>query len=166
MDKEYYDAQVEALGGGVNSVDSVFDEDPTTDVIHEIWWKFSKHFQKWYYVMCTSWKYDEEKREVVETGKQHKEFSSHEMIGYKTMKRVEKYCKKNPAVKHVCVDDSHFAGSMVVLVPHPEMGISVIYIPQCSTKESNQFFLYIYHIDELVNTITAMKDEYKIKDRL
>jgi hypothetical protein len=61
----------------------------------------------------------------------------------------------------VPVDDSIFDGSYLVLVPHPEMGITVIFVPQYSNIQS-QFFIYPQHGEALIDAISKMKEKYSI----
>ena len=82
------------------------------------------------------------------------------LVGYDVMEAIEKYAKKNaPEIKIVNCDDDVHAGSILVLIPHPTMGISVMFIPQC-TGIQNRFFLYGGHYKSLIKTLQEMEKTY------
>lgn len=86
---------------------------------------------------------------------------SRRVTGYEAMCKVKRYIGRYlPEIKIVHVDDSVFAGSDVLLIPHPAMGITVMFIPQCTTIQ-NQFFLYENHYKGLLKALKQMKDTYK-----
>lgn len=82
------------------------------------------------------------------------------LFGYEAMCQIEEYIKENKEIKIVHCDDDAFAGSIIVLIPHPTMGISVKFIPQC-TNVQNTFFLYDNHYDILMKVLTEMKYVYE-----
>ena len=130
--------------------------------VHKIWHKFCKHMSKWYYKEVDDWELSDD-LEIIKSGKLIKEFDPSKMIGYECMKRCEKYAKKNKEIKIIGVDDSVYASSVVILIPHPEHGITVIFVPQC-TDVMNQFFLYSGHAHNIVSEIHKMN--YKVDGRI
>jgi hypothetical protein len=80
--------------------------------------------------------------------------------GIDVMLKVEKYLRKYiPEIKIVRCDDIEYGSSMILLVPHPKHGISVMFIPQ-TTKIQNTFFLYSSHYDCLMKELSEMKKVY------
>ena len=121
---------------------------------HGIWYDLCDHMKKWYFIRRPTVHF---RRGKTVNGKRlFKEFDCTKMIGYPAMCRVDAYVKKHPEIKVVSVDDAFHASSSVVLVPHPKMGITAIYIPQCATNELNHFFLYPTHARPLVEAIAEM----------
>ncbi len=94
-----------------------------------------------------------------------KQYDPKGLIGYDVMERVEEYVKTHPDVVELSVDDDVFASSDLVLVPHPTMGITVTFIPQC-TNVQNTFFLYPNHIENLIKTLKEMQRKYKLQDKI
>lgn len=90
---------------------------------------------------------------------------SRRLSGPDVIERVEKYVKRScPEIKVIRCDDSDFSGSILLLIPHPLMGVSVIFIPQQS-KIQNNLFLYSGHITALINGLNEMIDTYDEDDR-
>ena len=88
---------------------------------------------------------------------------SRRLIGYDVIEKVEKYIKRYcPEIKIVYCDDSFYSGSILLLIPHPFHGITIIFIPQ-TTNIQNQFFLYENHLTSLLNELNKMKSIYKKK---
>jgi hypothetical protein len=82
------------------------------------------------------------------------------MVGYEAMVKVERYCKRYlPEIQCIYCDDSYYSGSLLVLVPHKNHGITVIYIPQ-NSRITNQLFLYPSHHSDLVHTLERMKKKH------
>ena len=79
--------------------------------------------------------------------------------GYDSMLNIEKYVEEHPEIKICGCDDTSFSSSDLVLVPHPNMGVTVIYIPQ-NHGRSTEFFLYGGHIRGLINTLQEIEKEY------
>jgi hypothetical protein len=104
--------------------------------MHQIWYKFAKFLQR---------KFGQD---------YHRN-----LHGYAAIKRIESYAVNNPEIKIIRVDDAIYAGSILVLVPHPKHGITVLFIPQLA-PEQNQFFLYETHLDGLMEALTEMKYVY------
>lgn len=85
---------------------------------------------------------------------------SRRFVGYDVMCKIEKYIKRClPEIKIIRCDDSYYAGSDILLIPHPKHGITIIFIPQC-TDVQNQFFLYDNHHKEFVDALIEMKSVY------
>lgn len=114
--------------------------DEKSERLHRIWWDFSNYMKEWYSGV--------DDRLDVE-----------QIIGDEASERVYEYIKTHPEIKIVPCDDNHFMSSDIVLVPHPTMGITVIYIPQCCSS-INQFFLYPGHMNCLIEAIEEMKAKY------
>lgn len=86
---------------------------------------------------------------------------SRRLVGYEAICKIEKYVKRHcPEIKIVRCDDGVHAGSDILLIPHPNHGITVIFIPQC-TLIQNQFFLYKNHYSKLIGALKEMKDTYR-----
>lgn len=134
------------------------------DNVHSYWFAFCRHFKRWYYLEYEEQKINEN-NEFVKTGKIIRDFDSTKMKGYQAMQRVERYVKSHPEIKIINIDDSVFASSFLVLIPHPKMGITVIFIPQCTDNQS-EFFLYPNHQEYLINGIKELKKLYKVNKSL
>jgi hypothetical protein len=86
---------------------------------------------------------------------------SSNLSGYDAICKVEKYVRRNlPEIRIVQCDDFDYSSSIIVLVPHPRHGISVIFIPQ-TAEIGNKFFLYGSHYDCLVKELSDMKKVYE-----
>ena len=86
---------------------------------------------------------------------------SSNLFGFDVIRKVEKYVKRHlPEIKIVQCDDFEYSSSIIVLVPHPRHGISVIFIPQ-TAEIGNRFFLYGSHHDCLVKELSDMKKVYE-----
>ena len=116
------------------------------ETYHKIWWDFCDHFKKWY------------------KGKD-KEFNSELMArgGYEAMERVRKYATTHSDIHFDGCDDTLAMGSMIVYIPHPKHGITVIYIPQ-NCRDINEFFLYHTHALKIANTLNNLIVKYKLKE--
>lgn len=79
--------------------------------------------------------------------------------GYDLIERVAKWAFKHPEVRTVRVDDAAHANSDLVFVPHQSkrkvMGISVVFIPQCTGEDPIRFFLYPSGFSRLFMTLHA-----------
>jgi hypothetical protein len=84
--------------------------------------------------------------------------------GYETIVKIEKYVKRScPEIKIVGCDDAVHAGSILLLIPHPDFGITVMFVPQC-TMTQNKFFLYGNHFKMLQEELEKMKVVYDKED--
>ncbi len=119
-----------------------FEYDPN-DKTHKYWYAFTEHFGNLY-----GFGFDGN-------------VLSEKMSGYECMNELDKYVKEHPEVVLVPTDDSVFASSYFVLVPHPDMGITIVFVPQCTTIQ-NQMFMYSRHSDILIEEITKMKEKYNV----
>jgi hypothetical protein len=108
--------------------------------IHGIWWDFCDYMKN---------KYSDEDGI----------FNIFDLDGYPAMCMVDEYVEKHPEIKICRCDDSYFSGSDLILIPHPTMGITVLYIPQNSGIAS-EFFLYPNDIDELIIALKEIKEEF------
>lgn len=134
---------------------------------HKVWHKFSNWLVKTYGKdLHGDWNMMDFKDA---NGKQKKvkyrSFNDFELskllVGYEVMCKVEKYINKFcPEIKIIRCDDSIYASSDILLIPHPEHGITVMFIPQC-TSIQNQFFLYGNHYKMLMKELKAMSYVYK-----
>jgi len=132
---------------------------------HRVWNKFSRWLEKAYgegLATTHTSTYLKDK-----TGKplQYTVFDDYELnkrlVGYNAMIRIEKYVKRYcPEIKIIHVDDALYSSSNILLIPHPEHGITIMFIPQC-TEVQNQFFLYEEHCHELIKELTEMKKIYR-----
>lgn len=77
-------------------------------------------------------------------------------MGYEAIQKIEKYVKRNKDIKIVKSSDSVFSSSIIVLIPHPTFGITMMFIPQNSLMQ-NQMFLYPKEYANLINTLTEMR---------
>ncbi len=80
--------------------------------------------------------------------------------GIEAIDCAEKYAESHEEIRIVPVDDDHFAGSIFVLVPHPCMGISVLFIPQL-TNNQGTMFLYPNYKKILVEELNHLEEKYK-----
>ena len=124
---------------------------------HYIWYEFSEYFSQWYF-------YDLD-FESGDINVHEKVFDSTKMIGYDAIEKVEQYVETHEDIYVINVDDSVFASSVLVFIPHPEMGITVIFIPQCTTIP-NQFFLYPNMIERVQNKLDVLKKKYNINEEM
>lgn len=108
--------------------------------IHKIYHEFCEYMKQWYH--------DDEGN-----------FDSHELIGYEAIERVEEYVVLHPEIKIAFCDDDVFSSSVIVLIPHPEMGTTAIFIPQCCST-LNQFFLYPNHLEYLLERLNEIKGQF------
>lgn len=89
---------------------------------------------------------------------------SKRLCGYDVMVKVENYIKRScPEIRIVHCDDAIYAGSIILLIPHPTHGISVMYIPQL-TGIQNHFFLYGGHYKMLLEELKKMETVYDKED--
>jgi hypothetical protein len=133
---------------------------------HQVWHKFSNWMVKTFGKdLCGEWEFVEG---ICANGKKfkfkHRSFNdlelSRRLTGYEAMCKVEKFVKRYcPEIKIIRCDDSVYAGSDILLIPHPNHGITVIFIPQCTTVQ-NQFFIYKNHHKELVKALKEMETVY------
>jgi hypothetical protein len=94
----------------------------------------------------------------------YKEFNeaelSRRLVGYEVLEKMEKYVARHcKEIKVVRCDDSLYAGSRIFLIPHPKHGITMLFVPQCTTIQ-NQFFLYDNHYKDLMKALKEMKEVY------
>lgn len=126
---------------------------------HEVYHKFGKWLTKhygedlygeWQYIAGTKFKYrflDEEKL-------------SKRLVGYDVMYKVERYVKRYlPEIKVIHCDDAVYSSSIILLIPHPTHGITIMFIPNC-TDIQNQFFLYENHFINLMSALSSMSGVY------
>lgn len=138
--------------------------------IHGTWHKFSDYVVKIYGKdLHGKWQYVEV---TAKNGKKKKmryrSFNelelSRRLVGYEAMERIRKWARRYaPQIRFVRCDDSVYSGSDILLIPHPKHGITVIFIPQC-TSVQNQFFLYKSHFEMLIKELNKMKRVYPKND--
>ncbi len=87
------------------------------------------------------------------------------LCGDEKMTQVEKWAENYPEVVITRCDDNHHAGSLLVLIPHPTMGITIVFVPQ-ATYSKDYFFLYPNHQKALIKALKSIKikDKYDIED--
>lgn len=134
---------------------------------HKIWSKFSKWIIRTFGKdLHGEWQFMEYHKENGRKSKvKYRSFNelelSRRLVGYDVMLKVETYIKKHcPEIRIVHCDDSVYASSNILLIPHPNHGITVIFIPQC-TSVQNQMFLYERHFKDLMSALEDMKKVYK-----
>lgn len=134
---------------------------------HAVWHKFSNWLVKTYGKdLHGKWQYMKFKDVNGKIKKiKHRSFDelelSRRLVGYAAMCKVKKYIKRCcPEIKIIPCDDSVYAGSDILLIPHPEHGITIIFIPQCTTIQ-NQIFLYRGHYNFLMKELRNMRYVYK-----
>lgn len=82
------------------------------------------------------------------------------LCGYDAITRIERYVNKRcKSIKIVRVDDNDYSSSIVLLIPHPEHGITMMFIPQ-TTQVTNQMFLYQGHYKDMISKLISMMDVY------
>lgn len=132
--------------------------------VHGTYWRFSGWLvQTFGKGLHGKWKYMNvpgSKRRL-----KYREFNelelSRKICGHKAIQRIERYVKRYcPEIKIVPCDDQCYAGSILLLIPHPEHGITVMFVPQCTTIQ-NQFFLYPTHFKALTKALNQLKSVYK-----
>ena len=96
--------------------------------VHEIWYGFCSYMEQWYF------------------DGQGLDISA--LAGDEAIQHIDDYARDHPEIKIVPVDDSYFESGILVLVPHPSMGITTIFIPS-SSPHQNTFFLYPGHFEML-----------------
>jgi len=146
-------------------------KDEFSDAIetHRIWHKFSNWLIKKYGKdLYSDWQYLEFKQNGKKKKLKFRDFNdgklNKRLVGYDVMSDIERYIKRYcPEIKIIHCDDSYHAGSTILLIPHPKMGITVMFIPQCTTIQ-NQFFLYDQHLKMLLKELKDMKYVYKNQD--
>lgn len=134
---------------------------------HEVWHKFSNWLVKTFgKELHGKWEFTEL---IGDNGRKikfkHRSFDdlelSRRLVGYDVMCKINRFVKRCcPEIKIIGCDDSTYSGSDIILIPHPKHGITVIFVPQCTTIQ-NQFFLYENHHKALVKALTEMREVYK-----
>ena len=107
---------------------------------HTTYHAFCEHFKEWYFSRRDNGK---------------RVFDSTKMVGSEAIGRVKDYSITHPQIKIVSVDDYVFSGSIIILIPHVDMGITAIFVPQCTTV-NNQFFLYPLMAEKLIDGINEV----------
>ncbi len=133
---------------------------------HQIFHSFCNHMKKWYFEYHYPVSFDEKKNDFTTSTRKLKAFSSKDMQGYVAINRVEKYVKKHPEIEIVRCDDTVFSPSIIVLIPHPTMGITMIYIPQNNRQIKGELFLYPDHSEELIEKLTKMRQKCLKGDKI
>jgi len=139
--------------------------------IHRIWHKFSGWLTRTYGKdLHGEWVRNKIKVDGKRKVFKYRSFNDYELskrlCGYEVMERIERYVKRYvPEIKIVYCDDEVYATSMILLIPHPKHGITMMYIPQL-TGIQNQFFLYGNHYKMLMEELENMKYVYDNDDLL
>jgi hypothetical protein len=117
---------------------------------HSVWHQFSNWLTRKYGLdLYSEWI----TKEIVDNkGKAHKlkyrNFNEYELskrlVGYEVMEKINWYVKS----------------SDILLIPHPKHGITIMFIPQC-TSIQNQFFLYEGHYNMLMKELKEMEWVYE-----
>jgi hypothetical protein len=136
------------------------------NVSHATWYKFSKWLGNTFGKDLYQWKEMDLPRAKGGTKKfKYRDFNEaklyNRLVGYEVQCKIEKYIKRCcPEIKCIRCDDSIYATAIILLIPHPAHGITVMFIPQC-TSVQNVFFLYQRHCENLIKELTKMKKVYK-----
>ncbi len=89
-----------------------------------------------------------------------------DLSGWDDLKLMHDFCKDNPDVISVHIDDSYHCNAYLFIVPHESekkyMGASVIVVPQCCGT-NNQFFLYPGDNRGLLNACLRLEDKFQEK---
>ena len=137
-----------------------------TKKVHQAWHSFCEYMKKWYFESYQPTTYNKKTDKFTTSERKFKAFSSKDMQGYVAMTRVENYAKTHPEIQIVRCDDSVFSSSMIVLIPHPTMGITMIYIPQNNKEIKGELFLYPDHSEELIEKLTIMRKKCLKGDKI
>ena len=93
-----------------------------------------------------------------------------QLKGYELMEAADKWAEKHPEVQTVVVDDDHHATSDLVIMPHENgkdfMGLTVLYIPQCTGENPTRFFLYPRAIQRLIEALSKHKSKKRGRDSM
>lgn len=139
------------------------DTDHMTKAIktHEVWHRFSNWIVKTYGKdLHGEWQYLGDGDNKLKYRSFDELELSRRLVGYDVMTRVSRYVKRYcPEIKIISCDDSVYAGSDILLIPHPKHGITIMFIPQC-TNVQNQFFLYREHWRQLMKELDNMSWVY------
>ena len=84
------------------------------------------------------------------------------LSGYEVMEKIESYAKENPEISIAHCDDDLFASSILVIIPHKDMGNTVLFVPQLTTI-TNKFFLYPNHQASLIKALNDNTHESLIE---
>lgn len=132
--------------------------------MHNTWHKFQKYISNTFGKdLYTEWKILET---LIKEGKikktRYRDFNftklNQRLVGYEVITKIKRWVNRySPEIKIIRCDDAHYCGSIILLIPHPNHGITVIFIPQC-TSIQNQFFLYDNHFDNLIEELNKMKE--------
>lgn len=105
------------------------------NAVHETWWAFQKKFMP---NRKRGWRWS----------------------GYDLMKRVADWAEGRADVHIVACDDDWFCSSSLVVIEHSAprkwMGLTVVYIPQCTGEQPISFFLYPNHATTLVKLLKTL----------
>ena len=133
---------------------------------HAVWHRFSSWLVKTYGKgLHGKWQYMKVKGAKKTKKIKYRSFDdtglSRRLVGYEVMQKIEWYTKRwCPEIQVVHCDDHVYTGSIILLIPHPAHGITVMFVPQC-TDVQNQFFLYDHHFTSLVNGLMKMQKVYR-----
>ena len=88
------------------------------------------------------------------------------LSGYDDMRMMDSFCKDNPDIIRVHVDDSYHCNSYVYIIPHESekkyMGATVVFVPQCCDTK-NQFFLYPSDNRGLMRACKLLEEKFQEK---
>lgn len=134
---------------------------------HKVWHQFGRFITKHYGKdLYGKWQHhtfkDDKGKKKTFKFRSFNEFElSKRLTGYDVMVKLERYIKTYlPEIKIIPCDDDGYASSILLLIPHPAHGISIMFIPQC-TEIQNRFFLYEGHYKSLLKGLQELKQVYK-----
>ncbi len=130
---------------------------------HKVWHKFQKFIVNAYGKdLYGEWKFfnnpDGQKKPI-----KYRSFNevklSHRLHGHDVISRVKTYITKYcPEIRVLECDDDTAAGSIILLIPHPNYGISFMFIPQC-TQIQNRFQMGQTEIKILIRSLTNINKQ-------
>lgn len=140
-----------------------------TEEVHRVWHKFSGWLARAFGKdLQGEWVRNTIKVDGKKKVFKYRSFNDYELskrlCGYDVMVRIERYISRYcPEIRIVHCDDDVYSGSIILLIPHPSHGISVMFIPQ-NTGIQNRFFLYENHYRMLMEELGKMKEIYPDDD--
>ena len=128
---------------------------------HKVWHQFERFLIRNYGKdLFGEWKYLDPKNKKIKYRDFDENKLNSRLVGHEVIKKIESYCKRYlPEIEIINCDDSVYAGSIILLIPHHLHGITIMFIPQC-TNIQNQFFLYKGHYVALMKKLSKMKSVY------
>jgi len=93
------------------------------------------------------------------------QFNTSVLSGEEDIAKIEEYAETHREIKLIDVEDDRYEGSILILIPHPDHGVTIVFVPQ-STTIGNTFFMYPNTIGIMAKALLKMKKEFNLKDEL